>query len=106
MTTRKKLTLAAAATATALALAGAALVQANGDDGERQATGPQAAQAKAAALKVTDGGRVNAVERDGEQGATWEVEITRPDGRTVDVRLDERFGLVVVDGDGEDEGSE
>ena len=32
------------------------------------------------------GGQADAVERDGENGATWEVEVTKPDGRTVDVR--------------------
>ena len=103
MTARRKLTLAAAA-ALALAGGGAAIVQASGDDGEGKATGPQAEAASAAALKITRGGEVNAVERDGEQGATWEVEITKTDGETVDVRLDERFELVVVDRDGEDEG--
>ena len=34
---------------------------------------------------------------------TWEVEVTKPDGATVDVRLDASFGLVVVEGDREDE---
>ena len=101
---RKKLTAAAAGVAAALALCGASVVQAGGDDGEQPATGPQADKAKAAALKITNGGTVNAVERDGEKGATWEVEITRPDGSTVDVRLGARYELVAVDGDSEDEG--
>ena len=52
-------------------------------------------------MKVTGGGTANAVERDGEDGATWEVEITKPDGATVDVRLDERYRLVVVESDSE-----
>ena len=43
----------------------------------------------------------NSVERDTENGATWEVEVTKPDGKTVDVRLDENFKLVVVEGDSE-----
>ena len=43
----------------------------------------------------------NAVERDSEDGATWEVEVTRADGSTVDVRLDEHLALVVVEGDSE-----
>jgi uncharacterized membrane protein YkoI len=55
--------------------------------------------ALAAALKVTGGGTANAVERDSENGATWEVEVTKPDGSTVDVRLDENYGKVVVEGD-------
>jgi uncharacterized membrane protein YkoI len=68
-------------------------------------TGPQADQAKAAALKIVKGGEVNAVERDGENGATWEVEVTKTDGSTVDVRLDAGYGLVVVESDSEDGGS-
>ena len=39
------------------------------------------------------------VERDGEDGATWEVEVTKTDGTTVDVRLDENYGVVVIEGD-------
>ena len=46
------------------------------------------------------------MERDGENGATWEVEITGKDGKTVDVRLDETYKVVVVEGDGEDSGGE
>jgi hypothetical protein len=86
-----------------LALSGAAIARATGafDDGEGNLGGPQADNAKAAALRITGGGRVNAVERDSEKGATYEVEVTRKDGSTVDVRLDESYKLVVVDGDSE-----
>ena len=92
--------------AAALLVAGAAgttAAVASGDDGEATVTGPQAERATAAALDATGGGTANAVEWDSENGATWEVEVTRPDGRTVDVRLDERFQVVVVEGDGEDD---
>jgi Tfp pilus assembly protein PilW len=102
MTPRRKLTLTAATVLTAVALAGAAYVQASGDEGETSATGPQVEHAKAAALKITKGGEANAVERDNENGATWEVEVTKTDGATVDVRLDEHYGLVIVEGDHED----
>ena len=74
-----------------------------GDDGERQATGSGADRARSAALAITKGGTANAVERDSENGATWEVEVTRPDGKTVDVRLDERYKLVIVESDSETE---
>jgi hypothetical protein len=87
--------IAAGGSGAALAVAGAP------DDGEGRVTGPAAERAIDAALRITSGGRVNAVERDGEKGATWEVEVTRPDGKTVDVRLDANFGLVMVDGDSE-----
>jgi hypothetical protein len=89
--------------AVVLALGGAAIAKATGafDDGESNLTGAQADRARAAALRITGGGRANAVERDSEAGATYEVEVTKPDGNTVDVRLDENFKLVVIDGDSE-----
>ena len=54
--------------------------------------------------EITNGGHANAVERDSENGATWEVEVTKPDGNTVDVRLDQNYQLVVVEGDSESSG--
>jgi uncharacterized membrane protein YkoI len=92
--------LAAAGAGTAIAVGGGSD---QGDDGERQATGQAADRARSAALAITNGGTANAVERDSEDGATWEVEVTQPDGRTVDVRLDERYRLVVVESDSERE---
>jgi hypothetical protein len=44
------------------------------------------------------------VETDTENGATYEVEVTKTDGRTVDVRLDNDYHVVVIEGDGEDPG--
>ena len=105
MTAKLKIT-AAAAAAVVLAFGGAAIVQASGDDGEGKASGPQAEQATAAALKITKGGEANSVERDDENGATWEVEITKTDGKTVDVRLDADYKLVIVEGDSEDANGE
>jgi hypothetical protein len=65
-----------------LALGGAAIAKATGafDDGESNLTGAQADRAKSAALRITGGGHANAVERDSEDGATYEVEVTKPDG--------------------------
>ena len=77
-----------------------------GNEDDVPATGADAAKAKAAALDLYPGGRANSVERDGENGATWEVELTKPGGQTVDVRLDERFGHVVTERDREDEHGE
>jgi hypothetical protein len=89
----------------ALALGGVAIAGSTGvfDDGDAQLTGPSADRAKAAALKITGGGQVNAVERDSEDGATYEVEVTRPDGKTVDVRLDASYNRVAVEGDSEED---
>jgi hypothetical protein len=88
-----------------LALAGggagtAAALGGSGDD-EGGAGGPDAQKATHAALIITGGGHANAVERDSEKGATWEVEVRKPDGKQVDVRLDENYKLVSVDPDGE-----
>ena len=75
-----------------------------GDDGDSTVTGPAADQATKAALAITNGGTANAVERDTENGASYEVEVTKPDGNTVDVRLDDSYKLVVVEGDSESGG--
>jgi hypothetical protein len=93
--------------AAALALGGAAIAKATGafDDGDAGIGGPAAERAKAAALAITGGGTANAVERDSEDGATYEVEVTRKDGTTVDVRLDKSFALVVIEGDSEENDS-
>ena len=103
---RTRLTMAAGATVLAVATIGGATAATaggdGGDRGDRGVTGVRADKSAAAALLVTGGGRVNSVERDREKGATWEVEITRPDGVTVDVRLDAHRRLVVVDVDRED----
>jgi peptidase YpeB-like protein len=86
--------------AVAAAISGGAIAIASSDS-EGGATGPQAHRAVQAALDATGGGTANAVERDDEDGATWEVEVTKPDGRTVDVRLDENYEVVMIEGDSE-----
>jgi hypothetical protein len=84
---------------TLVGLAGGAIALAGNNDGEGGVTGPQADRAIRAALKATGGGTANAVERDNENGATWEVEVSTPQGPTVDVRLDDRYRLVIIEGD-------
>jgi hypothetical protein len=98
---RKYLIVPGAILAIAAGGAGVAAATGDGDDGDATATGPGADRATQAALTITHGGTANSVERDSENGATWEVEVTKPDGNTVDVRLDENYGLVVVEGDSE-----
>ena len=107
MTNTRKAILAAGAVL-AIGLGGVGVAQAvGGDDGEGGATGSGADGAKAAALKLVPGGHVNAVERDSEKGATWEVEVRKPDGSTVDVRLGASYERVAIDSDSEshDDGS-
>jgi uncharacterized membrane protein YkoI len=99
MNTVKKVAVITGAVA-ALGAGGAAVAGAVGSDGGENASGPGASRAERAALAIT-GGQANSVERDGENGATWEVEVTKPDGQTVDVRLDQDYKLVVIEGDGD-----
>jgi uncharacterized membrane protein YkoI len=99
MRKRKVIVGAALGVGAAVVASGAAL--ATSDGGEGQVTGAQADDATAAALKATGGGKANAVELDNENGATWEVEVTKKDGDTVDVRLDENYAVVVIEGDSE-----
>ena len=98
---RRTLIVGGSALALAAGGAGAAIAIAGGDDGDGNVSGPQADQATAAALNITGGGTANSVERDSENGATWEVEVTKPDGNTVDVRLDQSYHEVVIEGDSE-----
>jgi hypothetical protein len=101
MRTRLIIGAAALAVAAGIATGGAALAGGS-DDGDNTVTGPQADAATDAALEATGGGQANSVERDSEDGATWEVEVTRTDGSTVDVRLDGDYQVVVIEGDSED----
>jgi len=106
MSKRINKTMAVVAALAVMGLSGGALAQAGsggGDAGER-AGGPGADKAKAAALQIT-GGTANSVERDSENGATWEVEVTKSDGQTVDVRLDGNYKQVVIEPDKESRGS-
>jgi hypothetical protein len=97
---RRKILIGGLALMLAAAGTGAGVALAGGDDGGA-ATGPGADKAREAALKLYPGGRANGVERDSENGATWEVEVTPADGATVDVRLDESYRLVVAESDSE-----
>ena len=105
---RKRVAIAAAGAGAVLAVAaGGVAVATNGDDGpaSHRYTQEQADAATRAALEATGGGTANSVETDSEDGATYEVEVTRPDGSTVDVRLDDQFRVVVIEGDGDAGGS-
>ncbi|MEJ7635864.1 PepSY domain-containing protein [Aeromicrobium sp.] len=98
---RMRTAAAAAGVATLLVVGGAGVALATGGDSDATVRGTQADAATKAALEATHGGTANSVERDSENGATWEVEVTRTDGKTVDVRLDENYAVVVIEGDSE-----
>ena len=98
--TRKAILVAGAVVAIGLGGVGVANAV-GGDDGDGGAAGPGADGARAAATGLVPGGHVNAVERDREKGATWEVEVRKPDGSTVDVRLGASYERVAIDADSE-----
>jgi hypothetical protein len=72
-------------------------------DDERPITGPALDAATAAALDHTGAGRVTETEAGDEDGA-YEVEVTLPDGRQVDVHLDQRFAVMDATPDGDEPG--
>ncbi len=84
-------------------VAGGAVAVADNGNGNQDGsvTGPAADTAIAAALTETNGVKANAVERDTENGAVWEVEVTKADGSTVDVRLGGDYHVIVVEPDSE-----
>jgi len=98
----KKIIIAVAVLAAA-ALGGAALAGATSGGGLEGNTLDRASKA---ALAETGGGKVTDSERDGENGATYEVEVTKPDGSQVDVRLDDQYKVVTAERDDEDQGED
>jgi uncharacterized membrane protein YkoI len=71
-----------------------------GDEGDKTLSGTTAARAREAAVAKIGGGKAGTVEAETEKGATYGVEVTKPDGSTVDVFLDDQFKAIAVDSDG------
>src|SRR4051812_49725790 len=94
MRTRKVLVAAATGVLVAVGAGGVAVASSHDDDSS--VTGRPAERATAAALQATHGGRANPVERDGENGATWEAEVTEAGGDTADLRPDEQYRGAVI----------
>jgi hypothetical protein len=69
------------------------------DKGDKTLSGATAARAREAALAKTGGGKAGSVESETEKGATYGVEVTKPDGSKVDVFLDGQFNAIAVDSD-------
>jgi uncharacterized membrane protein YkoI len=70
-------------------------------------------RAAQAALSAAGGGTVHDVDRENENGSTWEVELTAADGRYLEIQLDAQFNVLFMgserdanegQGDREDEG--
>jgi uncharacterized membrane protein YkoI len=102
MRTRTKLIIAGGAVAAA-AFAGATAAQAasiaDDEGGDTAITGPDLERATEAALAHLGEGEVTETEV-GDEESYYEVEVRLPDGRQVDVQLDEDFQVVGTEGDG------
>jgi hypothetical protein len=73
---------------------GAGVAIANGvGDADEPLTGLELERASATALEHTGGGTVIETEA-GDDGAAYGVEVRMPDGRVVEVTLDERFNVM------------
>lgn len=70
------------------------------EESDKPVTGDASSRAKQAALAEV-GGKAGDVERDGDNGGTYEVEVTKADGKEVDVYLDAQYKVVAVDQDNE-----
>jgi uncharacterized membrane protein YkoI len=70
-------------------------------DGDHQAVTGTAADRARAAAEAKTGGTAGHIEADTEKGATYEVEVTLPNGDQADVRIDDRFEVIAVDQDQE-----
>jgi hypothetical protein len=101
---KRKGILIAAVAIGALAGGGAAIAGATGggDDGNgKPITGPDLDKASAVALQQTGGGKVTGSELRDEEGY-YEIEVTRADGKQVDVHLDKSFHVLAGQPDRED----
>ena len=74
----------------AVAVAGGLAAAAAGGDTDQELTGTTRDRAAAAALAATGGGTVLETEA-GDDGAAYGVEVRLPDGRQVEVTLDQSF---------------
>jgi uncharacterized membrane protein YkoI len=82
-----------AAAGLAAAVAGGVAAAAGGGDSDRQLTGATRDRAVQAALAATGGGTVTETEA-GDDGAAYGVEVRLPDGRQVEVNLDQSFNVI------------
>jgi hypothetical protein len=91
--------IAGGALAVALVGGGAGVAIATGaGDTDRPLTGSTLDRARAAALESTGGGTVTETEA-GDDGAAYGVEVRLPDGRQVEVNLDQSFKVVRQESD-------
>jgi hypothetical protein len=93
---RQRIKLYIAAVAGVLVLAGSAAgiaIATDAGDNEEPLTGTTLEKASAAALAHTGGGQVIETEA-GDDGAAYGVEVRLPDGRVLEVNMDEDFTVI------------
>ena len=95
---QKRLLWIAAALLVAAGVAGIAIATTQDDDESTPITGEDLSKASAAALQHTGGGTVTDSEIGDEEGY-FEVEVTMPDGREIDVHLDQNFNVIGSESD-------
>lgn len=100
---RKRILIALAVAAAVILATTGAIAAGGDDDAGENLTGPDADRAAEAALAVTGGGTVDGVERDDGGGAAFEVEVTKPDGTSVEVFIDENFQPAGTDAETSDD---
>jgi uncharacterized membrane protein YkoI len=92
--TRTKIIISGAAVVALSAAGTGVALSSNDDDGtEVPIAGVELEKASAAALAFTGGGTVAETEV-GDEESYYEVEVTKLDGSSVDVQLDEQFNVV------------
>ena len=102
MRKRTRWIIAGVATVAAAGAGGGIAVASGGVERDTPITGPDLVRAEAAALAYVGDGRVTETEV-GDEESYYEVEVTLPDGRQIDVQLDESFTVV---GSSDDEGTD
>jgi hypothetical protein len=91
--TKKRIIIAFGAATLLAGMGGAAAAAGGQSSPDRPISGADLDRASAAALAVTGAGRVTETEV-GDEESHYEVEVTLPDGRQIDVQLDENFVVV------------
>ncbi|WP_018157764.1 PepSY domain-containing protein [Demetria terragena] len=100
----KKILVPAIATVAVLGVGGGFAAHAVASDGNSKVSGPDLDRASKAALAKVGGGKVTDVERgDGDDIEAYEVEVTRPNGSEVDVKLDKSFRAISATADDRDD---
>jgi hypothetical protein len=93
MRNRTRWIIVAVAATVAAGVGGGIAAASGGADHNSPIVGPDRARAEAAALAYVGDGRVTETEV-GDEESFYEVEVTLPDGRQIDVQLDENFNVV------------